>query len=134
MNEPVWVLDAVAIAIHSEVLSAHGGPAGIRDKALLESALARARQKHEYAPGSSVFELAAAYAYGIARNHPFVDGNKRTVFTVGALFLELNGYRLTASEAEAAVVFKNLASGDLDEPALAAWYEANSPPEPNSLG
>lgn len=126
MTEPVWVLDSVVESVHSMLLSEHGGDDGTRDKALLASALSRPKQRLTYAPDSTLFELATAYAYGIAKNHPFLDGNKRVAFTVGALFLELNGHQLTAPEPEAAVTFTQLASGNLTEETLAQWYEANS--------
>lgn len=126
MTEPVWVLDDVVEAIHLMVLSEHGGGSGIRDKGLLGSALARPKQKLSYDSDISLFGLAAAYSFGIAKNHPFVDGNKRTAFTVGVLFLEFNGLRFEASEAEAAIVFEGLASGTVGEDELAEWFEAHS--------
>lgn len=123
MKEPTWVLDDVAQAVHSLLLAEHGGGIGIRDEVLLDSALSRPKQKFTYEHKSSLFELAAAYSFGIAKNHPFVDGNKRTAFTIGTLFLELNGYRLLAPEPAAAIVFNNLAAGKLTEAKLAAWFK-----------
>lgn len=103
------------------LIAEHGGLPGIRDKGLLDSALARPRQQAAYGKKNSVFQLAAAYSYGLARNHPFVDGNKRVALTVAAVFLELNGYALDAPEAEAVIVYQQLADGTLTEEALAEW-------------
>lgn len=125
MSEPTWILDDVVLAIHSMLLAEHGGGSGIRDQALLDSALARAKQKYAYEPKASIFELAAAYSFGIAKNHPFIDGNKRTAFTIGTLFLEINGYKLTAPEPDAAIVFENLAAGKVDENELVKWFESH---------
>ncbi len=126
MKEPVWVLEDIVLAIHTMLLSEHGGGSGIRDEGLLKSALARPKQKFSYNSDTSIFELAAAYSFGIARNHPFVDGNKRAAFTIGTLFLELNDYKLTASEANAAITFENLASGEIDENKLEQWFKEQS--------
>ncbi len=108
MKEPAWVLNEVVQAVHSLLLTEHGGGIGVRDHGLLDSALARPKQKFSYEPKSSIFVLAASYSFGIAKNHPFVAGNKRTAFTIGVLFLELNGYLLTAPESIAAVAFEML--------------------------
>lgn len=126
MKEPIWVLDEVVLAIHSMLLAEHGGGNGVRDSSMLGSALARAKQKLNYEPKSSIFELAVAYSLGIAKNHPFVDGNKRTAFTIGTLFLEMNGYILIASEVDAAITFENLAAGEVTEKELAEWFQKNS--------
>jgi len=126
VKEPTWVLDEVVRAIHAMLIAEHGGGNGIRDSALLDSALARSKQKLVYETKSSIFELAAAYSFGIAKNHPFIDGNKRTAFTIGALFLELNGFILDAPEANAAITFERLASGKIKEGELAHWFEENS--------
>jgi death-on-curing protein len=126
MNEPVWVLDQVVLSVHNMLLSEHGGSTGLRDEALLESALARPKQRFAYEPESSVFELAASYSYGLAKNHPFTDGNKRIAFTVAAIFMELNGFILNAPESEVVVFFEKLASGDITENELANWYKASS--------
>lgn len=114
-----------ALALHRSSLAAHGGALGLRDEGLLESALARPNNLAAYG-SPSPHELAASYAYGIARNHPFVDGNKRCAFLVSAVFLELNGFELVASEAEAATVFLALAAGELEEAELAKWLAENS--------
>ncbi len=126
MNEPVWVMPELALAVHQLLIAEHGGSPGVRDRALLDSALARPRQKASYESGSTIFKLAAAYSYGIARNHPFVDGNKRVALTVAAVFLELNGFSLDAPEAEAVVVYRQLAAGDIDENRLADWLGRSS--------
>ncbi len=125
MNEPVWVLDNVVVAIHQMLLAEHGGAPGIRDEALLNSALAKPKRRFAYEPESSIFELAASHGFGIANNYPFVDGNKRTAFTVAVIFLELNGVSLKAPEPEVVIFFKNLASGNLIEYELAKWLSSN---------
>ena len=107
------------------VLAEHGGPAGIRDKKILESALARPLNKNAYEPQSTVFELAAAYSYGIAMDHPFVDGNKRTALMTGLVFLEINGQIFSASEAETASAFESLAAGKVTEKELSRWFQDN---------
>ena len=113
--------------IHAEQLAEHGGRPGLRDPGLLEAALTRPEMKAHYGE-ASVAVLAAAYAYGIARNHPFFDGNKRTAFVALELFLAKNGFVLTASDEDAVVTFLKLASGDLTEEALALWVQANLEP------
>ena len=125
MKEPTWVLDDVVQAVHSMLLAEHGGGIGIRDEALLDSALTRAKQKYTYEPETSIFELAAAYSFGIAKNHPFFDGNKRTAFTIGTLFLEINGNILTAPEPDAAITYANLAAGQLNDTQLTKWFETH---------
>jgi death on curing protein len=126
MKKTVWIDERDALALHGRLLALDGGPAGVRDPGLLESALARPRQPQAYGDNPGIADLAAAYMAGIVRNHPFLDGNKRTGFVVGVLFLELNGYRFTASEESAAQAVMSLAAGTLDESALAAWLRANS--------
>ena len=118
-----WIWDApdVARAAHAEQLSEHGGAEGVRDDGLLESAFARPRNLADYGDPDAA-ALAAAYAYGIARNHPFVDGNKRTAAVVSETFLMLNGYVLTATDAELVVAFLELAGGQLTEEELADWF------------
>ncbi|MBT3032194.1 MAG: type II toxin-antitoxin system death-on-curing family toxin [Candidatus Thiodiazotropha sp. (ex Lucina pensylvanica)] len=122
MKEPVWVLHEVVIAVHQSLLAEHGGAPGIRDESLLESALNRPRQRFEYSDEPSIFDLAASYCYGLANNHPFVDGNKRIALTIAALFLELNGYSLTAPEPNAVVIIEELAAGNLSEDDLSSWF------------
>ena len=126
MSEPVWVLPELVRAVHQTLIAEHGGLPGVRDQALLDSALARPRQKYAHDSKVSVFELAAAYSYGLARNHPFTDGNKRIALTVAAVFLELNGYSLDAAEPEAVIMYQQLASGSLTEEELGLWIERSS--------
>ena len=126
MTEPVWIEEQDALALHDRLLALHGGPAGVRDAALPQSALARPRQVAAHAQTPGIIDMAAAYTAGIVRNHPFIDGNKRTGFVVGVLFLELNGYRFTASEEDAAQAVLGLAAGTLDEQGYAAFLRANA--------
>lgn len=130
---PRWLsLDAVT-AVHVQLLAAFGGSAGVRDHGLLESALARPRHIFTYEK-AAICDLAAAYAYGIARNHPFVDGNKRTAFMAAYIFLERNGFRFDGSEAEVLLVFRRLATGELSEKELSLWLKRNCkrPPKARS--
>ena len=117
----VWVATEVAIAAHAEQLAEHGGGEGVRDAGMLDSAMARPRNLAEYGE-PDMAALAASYAFGIARNHPFVDGNKRTAAVVSETFLMLNGYGLDASDAEVVVAFVALAAGELSEDELADWF------------
>ncbi len=126
MKEPVWVLLDAVIAMQQMLLAQHGGLSGIRDKKLIESALARPRQKFSHADNTSIFHLAASYSFGLARNHPFVDGNKRIALTVAGVFLELNGSSLNTPEAEAVIMYEQLASGTLSELAPANWLRDSS--------
>jgi len=123
--EPVWIVERDALALHDRLLALDGGAPGVRDAGLLQSALTRPKQLAAYGDKPDIIALAAAYTAGIVRNHPFLDGNKRTGFLVGVLFLELNGYRFTATEESAAQAILSLAAGTFDEPALAAWLRAN---------
>ena len=125
MSAPVWIDERDALAIHDRLLALDGGRAGVRDPGLLKSALTRPKQIHAYGNRPGTVTLASAYTAAIVRNHPFVDGNKRTGFILGALFLELNGYRLTASEEDATQAVIGLAAGTLDENAFAAWMRVN---------
>ena len=120
-----WLLDEVVIAIHDEQIAVHGGSLGIRDSGLLYSALARPKHKANYGD-PSVFDLAAAYAYGIIRNHPFVDGNKRTGFLVAYVFLHINGWELRSIEVEAVNAVLDLAAGEMDEPRFSNWLKNKS--------
>lgn len=115
-----WIDRKLLVLLHDESLAMHGGASGLRDEGLLESALARPLNLAGYGE-PDVAALAACYAFSLAQNHPFVDGNKRSAFLSVGLFLGLNGYRLTASQAEATVVMFGLAAGDIDEPTFAAW-------------
>ena len=128
MSEPRWVLDDVVLAVHSILLAEHGGTPGLRDENLLASALSRPKNKFNYDASVSIHQLAAAYSFGIAKNHPFVDGNKRAAFMAGSLLLELIGFQLTAAEPDAVVTFERLAAGDIGELELASWFETNSTP------
>lgn len=128
MKEPVWIEERDALALHERLLALHGGTAGIRDATLLSSGLAHPRQRFAYADAVDTIGLASAYTTGIVRNHPFMDGNKRTGFVVGVLFLELNGYRFIASEADAAQAIMSLAAGALDEESFTAFLRANTQP------
>ena len=117
----VWIATEVALAAHAEQLTEHGGGDGIRDAGMLDSAMAPPRNLADYGE-PDVAELAAAYAYGIARNHPFVDGNKRTAAVMSETFLMLNGQALQATDAELVVAFVALAAGELSEDELADWF------------
>ena len=125
-KEPLWIEERDVLAIHDRLLALHGGATGLRDRGLLESAVARPRQHHAYASKPDIIELAALYTAGIVRNHPFVDGNKRTGFVIGILFFELNGFNFKASEEDATQAVMALAAGSLDETAYAAWLRENS--------
>lgn len=125
MTEPVWIAKLEVLAIHDRQLAEHGGTAGIRDIGLLESAIARAQQL--YAHGDpDIFDLAAACTVGIVRNYPFVDGNKRTGFVTGILFIQLNGRRFTASEPNATQAVLDLTAGEMSEAEFAAWLRDNT--------
>lgn len=121
----VWVDGAVLQAVHDEQLAEHGGPAGLRDGGLLESALARPQHLAAYEQPDAA-ALAAALGWGIARNHPFVDGNKRTAFVATELFLALNGHDLNATDAECVLAMLAVASGEMGEEAFAAWLRAHT--------
>lgn len=120
-QEPKWVAGSVVLAIHDEQLAEHGGGAGVRDEGLLESALSRPKNLFGY-EATGLSQLAAAYAYGICKNHPFVDGNKRTSLVVAELFLALNGQALDATDVECVMVWQKLAAGEIDEQGLAQWF------------
>lgn len=120
-----WLKEEVIIAVHDEQLVEHGGAEGVRDSGLLSSALARPKNLDGYEM-PSVFDLAAAYATGIVRDHPFVDGNKRTGFLAAYMFLALNGWELDAPEANAAAVILELAAGKVDEAQFSVWLKENS--------
>ena len=129
MKEPLWIDEPDALALHDRLLALHGGAPGLRDPALLPSALARPRQLYAYMEAATMIDMAAAYTAGIVRNHPFLDGNKRTGFVIGVLFLELNGYRFTATEEDATQAVLWLASGRIDEAEFIAWLRVNVTPE-----
>lgn len=129
MNEPEWVLKETVLGLHEQSLHQHGGSAGIRDGGLLDSALGRPQNLFAYGQ-PTLHDLAASYAYGLVKNHPFIDGNKRTGFVVAVLMLELNGCHFHAEEADAALRTLALAAGEMTESAFAAWLEQNSDPVP----
>ena len=125
-EEPRWVDRLVVEATQFDLVREHGGLLGLRDEHGLEAALARARQRLAYTPGADVCELAAVYGHGLAASHPFHDGNKRIAFVTMAVFLELNGVELAATEAEVATVMTALAAGELDEDGLAKWLRSRA--------
>lgn len=125
MNEPVWLDRGIVLDAHSEQLTIFGGGHGLRDGGLLESALARAPNKWAYGE-TSLTVLAASYGFGISRNHPFIDGNKRTAFTAIVMFLGLNGRRFRPAVADATAAMLALAAGDIDEELLALWVADNT--------
>jgi death-on-curing protein len=127
MQEPKWVLENAVLAIHNRLLSQFGGSEGIRDAGLLDSALARPKNRFAYAEAPLILPaLAAAYAFGICRNHPFVDGNKRTAMAVAMIFLEWNGAEVIATQEDAYLTFLGLAAGTVSEDELTAWFVQNS--------
>jgi len=129
MNEPVWIRLDVVLRMHDEALMLHGGAEGVRDPGLLESALARPKNLFAYTgQGISLAQLAASYAKGIIANHPFVDGNKRTAYTVSVTFLKLNGLELTATKEDRVLTFWSLAAGEISEDQIALWFERNTAP------
>ena len=127
-RESRWVSSLVAEAIHFDQMRSHGGMPGVRDAGALESAVARGRQRFAYEPGSDLPALAAAIGYGLARNHPFNDGNKRVAFLVMVVFLGLNRLDLKAPQTEVVTVVLDLAAGELSEDELAGWLRAHVTP------
>jgi death-on-curing protein len=126
MSEPLWLTRQIIEAIHDEQLAIHGGAGGLRDEGMLESALDRPRNKWSYEQ-AELAELAAAYAYGVARNHPFIDGNKRTSLLALYTFLGVNGIDFDVPEAEAATMILSLAAGEVSEEGLTRWIRDNWP-------
>lgn len=124
--EPRWVARIVVDAIHTDMLLTHGGMPGLRDENLLESALALPRQRHAYEPTADLAALAAAYGHGLARSHPYNDGNKRVAFVAMAVFLGLNGLELTASESDVVTTIVALAAGEIEEETLADWIRLHT--------
>jgi len=128
VNEPWrWLAADVLLAVHEEQLAEHGGAAGVRDLGLFESALARPQNVAAYGNPDAA-DLAASYGVGLAKNHPFIDGNKRTAFVAVELFLALNGHDLVADDADCVLTMLSVAAGSLDEPGFAAWLRAHSRP------
>ncbi len=128
MSEPKWVRRDVLELFHSQSLAEHGGAEGLRDEGLFESALARPRNLHAYEGATDLARLAASYAIGLAKNHAFVDGNKRIAFIAAGMFLRLNGMKLIAKQAEATLVMLSVASSAMDEIELAEWFRRNIQP------
>ena len=125
MRAPVWLLKETVLALHERLLAEFGGSSGLRDEGLLESALARPQNR--FAHGTpTIFDLAASYAFGLVNNHPFIDGNKRIGFAAATVFLEINGCRFQAAEADATIQTLALAAGALDEVGYSRWLQANS--------
>jgi death-on-curing protein len=125
MSEPIWVRRETLELLHSESIAEHGGADGLRDEGLFESALARPQNLLAYEGITDLSRLAACYAYGLAKNHAFVDGNKRVAFIAAGVFLRLNGWRLVADQAQATLVILSVASGAFSEKQLAEWIANN---------
>ncbi len=128
MTEPTWIEEQEVLLLHEQLLSLDGGSPRVRSEARLQSALARPKQLHAYGDAPGIVEIAAVYTAEIVRHHPFVDGNKRTGFLVGMLFLELNGYRFVATEEDATQAILQLAAGKLQQTAFTDWLCANAKP------
>jgi death-on-curing protein len=128
VREPIWVEKPETLIAHSRQLAEHGGSDGIRDESLSESALGKPRNVFVYDETSDLARLAASYAFGIARNHPFIDGNKRTALVVAESFLRWNGLRIVVSHEEKYFTFLHLAEGTLSEEELAAWFRSHAEP------
>ena len=125
MKKPVWLLKETVLALHDRLLGEFGGLSGLRDEGLLDSALARPENPFAYGK-PTIFDLAASYAFGLVKNHPFIDGNKRIGFAAATVFLEINGCRFQAAEADATIQTLALAAGALDEVQYSAWLKTNS--------
>jgi death on curing protein len=126
VDQPVWISKRAVLTLHQEQLAEHGGSDGLRDETLLDSALAKPHNVFAYGDQPDIFSLASSYAFGIARNHPFVDGNKRTALVVCILFLNRNGWDVEASREDFYFTFLHLADGSLSETDLAEWLRRNS--------
>ena len=127
MNEPVWIRQDVILAFHERLLAEHGGSAGLREPGLLESAMDRPKNLFAYS-NPTLHDLAASYGFGLVKNHPFIDGNKRIGLAAAILFLELNNLKFTATEEDGVLRTLALAAGEMSEAAFAAWLESNSCP------
>ena len=125
MNEPLWISEEIVRVIHQDQIRQHGGSLGVRDENLLAASLARPRHLLVYGQ-PDLFDLAAAYGYGLAKNHPFIDGNKRTAFAVMATFLLVNGYLLEVPEMEVVQMMERLATDEENQESLAQWLRKNS--------
>lgn len=128
MKEPKWLSTAIVLSIHADQIREHGGRPGVRDEGLLESALDRPRNRFHYEPESDLADLAAAYGFGIASNHPFIDGNKRVSFQAMYVFLGVNRRTITAAEPEVVRVVLDLAAGQITEEDHADWIRENTAP------
>jgi death-on-curing protein len=128
MSGPFWIAKQALLLLHNESIAEHGGLEGIRDEGLLDSAPARAQNLAAYQPEADIAALAAAYGFGLARNHPFADGNKRAAFLSIGLFLRINGWRLVTTPAEATQVILALAASEIEEEPFAAWIRDHLQP------
>jgi death-on-curing protein len=128
VNEPIWIDKPETLFSHSRQLAEHGGSDGIRDEGLLESALSKPKNVFACEPDCDLPRLAASYAYGIARNHPFIDGNKRTALVVSEGFLRINGWKIISSPEEKYLTYLQLADGSLSEEELAIWFRSHIHP------
>jgi death-on-curing protein len=126
MNEPHWLERRAILLLHAEAIAAHGGVPGLRDAALLDSALARPINQFLYNAAADLAQLAAAYGFGLAKNHAFADGNKRIAFIATALFLRRNGYRLTSAPIQEVSTMMSLAAGEISEDEFATWIRTNT--------
>jgi death on curing protein len=126
--EPRWISKKALLLLHEESLATFGGGSGLRDEGLLDSALARPQNTRAYRPDSTMADLAASYAFGLAKNHAFVDGNKRAAFLSIGMFLALNGLKLVADQVDAIQTILAVAAGELEETGLSAWIQKNSLP------
>ena len=124
-SEPRWISRKALLMLHEESLAMFGGASGLRDEGLLDSALARPQNTHAYNPDSTLAGLAASYGFGIAKNHAFLDGNKRAAFLSIGMFLSINGHKLVADQVEAIQTMLAVAAGQIDERGLAAWIQKN---------
>jgi len=128
MTSPVWVPLSVIIIVHDRQIARHGGAAGLRDRGLLESGMARAMNRAAHDPTATVFDIAAAYVFGLAKAHAFVDGNKRTAFVTGVTFLRLNGYEFRPEPVRGVQMMEGLAASDVTEAECAQWLQDGSVP------
>ncbi len=124
-SEPRWISKKALLLLHEESLAMFGGASGLRDESLQDSALARPLNTHAYNTDSTLADLAASYGFGLAKNHAFLDGNKRAAFLSIGMFLSINGYKLVADQVDAVQTILAVAAGELDEAALAAWIQKN---------
>jgi death on curing protein len=130
--EPVWLSEPTLLVLHDVSISKFGGSFGIRDSGLLDSALNRPQQVFHYNPNASWWDLAAAYAFGLAKNHAFIDGNKRVAFLAATVFLESNGFKLASSPSDATDIMVGVAAGSVSEAELARWLEKRSEKKANT--